>query len=351
MVQKKDRTQRIHQTQIISSLENIYISPLETCNLSCRYCYTTKTPQSLSNQQILNFINRYSKFIHKSYFLNLKSIIFCGGEVFLRPDFPKLVNKLIDLDIFITIITNGTINHLKDIKNPHNCQILVSLDGPKTIHDQNRGQGNFDKSIKYIKQAQKLGFPIGIMFLITKDSYPYRNSFPKSLTKALKLYNSKALNFTYLTDRHLSLTPNQCLDIKLHYPTFPAKNFGCFQLSLQSTGIITGCCETYLPLGKISDHPSIYINNFLNSLNTCNSCSLRSTIYDLQSNCHGCCYPDYLCGYPREFNQPNCHHLIKLFNSTNPPSLATAKNTSLNLNKEAKLKIKNPPVKGETLRM
>jgi sulfatase maturation enzyme AslB (radical SAM superfamily) len=328
MVQKKDRTQRIDQTQIISSLENIYISPLETCNLSCRYCYTTKTPQSLSNQQILGFVKKYRSYLRSKTY-DLKSILMCGGEVFLRPDFPKLVNKLTDLDIFITIITNGTINRLKDIKNPHNCQILVSLDGPKTIHDQNRGQGNFDKSIKYIKQAQKLGFPVGIMFLITKDSYPYRNSFPKSLTKTLKLYSSKALNFTYLTDRRLSLTPNQCLDIKLHYPTFPAKNFGCFQLSLQSTGIITGCCESYLSLGNITDHPSVYVNNFLNSLNTCNSCSLRSTIYDLQSNCHGCCHPNYLCGYPREFNQPDCRHLVKLFNSTNPPSLATAKNTSL----------------------
>jgi len=312
MVQKKNRTQGIDQAQIISSLENIYISPLETCNLACHYCYTAKTPQSLSNRQILDFVTNYSDFIHKSYSLNLKSIIFCGGEVFLRPDFPQLVNSLTDLDIFITIITNGTINRLKYIKNPKNCQILVSLDGPKAIHDQNRGQGNFDKSIKYIKQAQKLGFPIGVMFLITKDSYPYKDSFPASLSQLYKL-DKLSNSITYLTDRRLSLTPDQCLDIKLHYPTFPAKNFGCFQLSLQSTGIITGCCESSLSLGNITDHPSVYIQNFLNSLNHCQTCHLKSE--NLTSDtCNGCCHHNYLCGYPHEFNQPDCHHVIKLFN-------------------------------------
>jgi sulfatase maturation enzyme AslB (radical SAM superfamily) len=54
---------------------------------------------------------------------------------------------LIDKDIFITIITNGTIDRLEKIKNPNNCQLLVSFDGPKDIHDQNRGNGNFDKSL------------------------------------------------------------------------------------------------------------------------------------------------------------------------------------------------------------
>lgn len=246
----------------------------------------------------------------------LKSIIFCGGEVFLLPDFPQLVNTLIHKDIFVTIITNGTIDRLDEIKNPHNCQILVSLDGPKEIHDQNRGNGNFDKSIKYIKHAQKLGFPTGIMFLITKDSYPHKDSFLPSL---YNLYNLKKLELTYLTDRRLSLTNDQCLDIKLHYPTFPGKFFGCYQLSLQSNGNITGCCESSISLGHITDNPQIYISKFINSLSKCFSCpmsSLSSKIYHLKSKCQGCCDPSYLCGYPQEFHKNSCQDIIKLFNKS-----------------------------------
>lgn len=303
MVQKINRTQRINQAKIISSLENIYISPLESCNLACKYCYTQKTAKTLSNKQILNFVNEYHNYIHKLYSLSLKSIILCGGEVFTLSNFPKLVNELIQKDIFVTIITNGTINRLDEIINPSNCQILVSLDGPKEIHDFNRGAGNFEKSIKYIKNAQKLGFSVGIMFLVTKDSYIYKDSFLIYLSQKLNLQHGKTLNTTYLTDRKMSLTLDQCLDIKLHYPTFPAKNFGCFQLSLQSNGIITGCCESNTSLGKITDSPKTYINNFIQSLSPCIKCQ----------KCDGCSNKDYFCGYPQELHQNSCQDIITLF--------------------------------------
>lgn len=277
--------------KIRSSLENIYISPLESCNLNCQYCYTQKNPNILSNKETLDFINKYSSHL-QSINYDLQSILFCGGEAFTLPDFPQLVNTLIQMDIFITIITNGTIDRLKEIKNPKNCQLLVSLDGPQKIHDQNRGVGNFDKSIKFIKHAQKLGFPIEIMFLITKNSYPYKDSF-----------NILNLPKTYLTDRNFSLTNIQTLDIKQNYPTYPAKNFGCFQLSLQSTGNITGCCESSKPLGKISDNPQIYIKNFINSLSTCFKCQ----------KCNGCSNQKFLCNYCQELSLNSCKDVVKLF--------------------------------------
>ena len=324
MVQKENRTQRINQAKIISALENIYISPLESCNLACKYCYTKKTSNTLSNQQIFKFIDQYNLYLRNfadTIFssiqratdigrlekmrikkLKTKSVILCGGEVFSLPDFPKLVNELIQKDIFVTIITNGTIDRLDEIEKPSNCQILVSLDGPKEIHDQNRGTGNFEKSIQYIKHAQILGFPVGIMLLITKDSYPFRDSFLPSL---YKLYNFKNLELIYLTDRKMSLTPDQCLDIKIHYPTFPAKNFGCFQLSLQSDSNITGCCESNISLGKITDNPKIYIDNFIKSLSLCIKCQ----------KCDGCTDTSYLCGYPKELHQNSCQDITKSFNN------------------------------------
>ncbi len=302
----------------LSTLESIYISPLESCNLVCKYCYTHKTKNILSYQQILEFVDRYNSYLKslskKTNIYHLKSIILCGGEVFLLPDFPKLVNTLIEKNIFITIITNGTIDRLSEIKNPSNCQILVSLDGPQEIHDQNRGSGNFAKSIKYIKDAQKLGFPVGIMFLVTKDSYPYKDTFLDYLKTK---YGIKKVELTYLTDRKMSLTNQQSLDIKLHYPTFPNKNFGCYQLSLQSNGNITGCCESSKILGKITDNPEIFISKFINSISSCFSCpmfSLTSSIQHLTSNCGGCCDQNYLCGYPKEFNKNSCQDITKLFN-------------------------------------
>jgi len=326
MVSKNHRTSRIHQTKIIQALENIYISPLEICNLNCHYCYTKKTKAVLSQSQILNFIKRYSSGL-KSYFLHLKSILFCGGEVFLLPWFPSLVNKLIDQNIFITIITNGTIDKLDQIKNPQNCQLIVSIDGPQKIHDQNRGSGNFQKSTKFIKKALTLGFPVEIFYLVTDISYPYISSFPKFIKK---LYG-QTIGLSFLTDRLGSLTPAQILNIKRNYPTYPPKNFGCFQLALQSNGLIYGCCESTVPLAKISDPPQTIIDNFLKSLPICHKCNVFSSRHCEELcdeaistrsphfvrddiSCCGCCQPDFLCGYIKQLNCQNCQQVVNLFN-------------------------------------
>jgi hypothetical protein len=212
--------------------------------------------------------------------IGLKSIIFCGGEVFTLKNFPRLVNKLNSMGIFISIITNGTIDKLEKIKDPKNCQLIVSFDGPENIHDKNRGIGNFKKSKLFVEHALKLSFPVEIFYLITKDSYPFKDSFPKSFSKALKLQSSKKLNWTYLTDRLGSLTPDQVIEIRQNYPVFPPKKFGCSQLALQSNGKIYGCCESQKPIASISDPISKIIKNY-------------STIY-LQNPL--CSDPDYFCG-------------------------------------------------------
>lgn len=280
-----------YKLNILESLQNIYISPLELCNLNCKYCYTKKTKNILSNRQILSFVKRYNtaltKFRSQQFFddiqrgnalargkklvddkLSLKSIIFCGGEVFTLKNFPRLVNNLISKNIFITIITNGTIDRLQEIKDPRNCQLIVSFDGPEAIHDLNRGQGNFQKSKLFVKHALNLSFPVEIFYLITKDSYPYKDSF-----------DIFGLKKTYLTDRLNSLSFNQVKDIRQNYPVFPPKNFGCSMLSLQSDGKFYGCCESNISIGSLSGPISKILLNY-------------STIYQKNPLCFD---PDYFC--------------------------------------------------------
>ena len=271
--------------KIISSLENIYISPLELCNLNCKYCYTKKTKNILTNQQILRFIKKYKTFLNKfrsqQFFgdiqrgnalardikfvdekLSLKSIIFCGGEVFTLKNFPRLVNNLISKNIFITIITNGTIDNLNKIKDPKNCQLIVSFDGPEAIHDANRSQGNFAKSKKFVQHALKLGFPVEIFYLITKESYPYRDKL-----------DILSLPKTYLVDRLGSLTPFQIKDIRKNYPVYPPKKFGCAMLSLQSDAKFYPCCESQKSIGSLSDSISKILLNYLSAYQNSPLCS------------------------------------------------------------------------------
>jgi len=235
----------------MSSLQNIYISPLELCNLKCLYCYTNKTKSILTNDQILNFVAEYKKSI------DLKSIIFCGGEVFTLKDFPSIVNNLLSQGIFISIITNGVIDKLDEISDPQNCQLIVSFDGPEAIHDKNRGIGNFAKSKAFVQKALDLGFPIEIFYLITTESYPFKDK--------LNIYDQ---HITYLTDRLGSLTSIQVNEIRQNYPCYPPKDFGCNIFSLQSDGKFYGCCESTKSIGSLTDPLATVINNYSKISNT-----------------------------------------------------------------------------------
>lgn len=241
--------------------------------------------------------------------LVLKSILFCGGEVFTLKNFPRLVNNLIDQGIFITIITNGTIDVLSKIKSPQNCQLLVSFDGPKQIHDQNRGTGNFDKSSKFINSALQKGFPVEIMYLVTPQSYPYLDKLDNFKNLQLNYISQKT--YFYTSNHPLSnqknhlpaLSTTQIINLKKNYRSLPGKNFGCFQLSLQSDGQIYGCCESPLPLGKISDKISSVIKKFEASIAPCTKCG----------KCAGCCNPQFMCGYIKELNVSKCTDVVTRF--------------------------------------
>lgn len=252
------------QPLLTSKLENIYISPLELCNLSCLYCYTKKPKHILSNQQILDFVKRYRKYV------DLKSIIFCGGEVFTLKHFPRLVNNLLKKGIFVSIITNGTVDKLNKISDPQNCQLIVSFDGPENIHDKNRGLGNFAKSKAFVNKALHLGFPVHINYLVTKDSYPHFQTF--------RLLDFIDLPITYLTDRLGSLSLDQVREVRNNYPCYPPKDFGCNIFSLQSDGKFYGCCETNKPIGSLSDPLKQVIKKYLSLNPICNDPKFRCNL-------------------------------------------------------------------------
>ncbi len=349
---------------IIPALENIYISPLELCNLNCKYCYTNKTKSILTNSQILKFIDKYSSYLRESCSLNLASVLFCGGEVFALKDFPSLINQLSSQNIFSSIITNGTLDILDQVQDPNSVQLLVSLDGPKHIHDANRGPGNFDKSINFIKHALSLNFHVEIMFLVTNDSYPYIDSIEKQISESVQTGRDLPLHINYITIKSQfytsqhplsqdnpnsqSLSAQQIIHIKQNYPSIPAKDFGCFQLSLQSNGNFYGCCESPTPIGTLQDPINTVVEKFVSSLNPCTQCRLfshhnsevtnfedrseREPAYaepegsedqkissrDIANKCLGCTSPDFLCGYKKELQLINCTDVVNLFNSPFP---------------------------------
>lgn len=252
-------------------LHHLYISPLEACNLRCRMCYTTKTPTRLSNVAILDFVDRYRRHI------DLHTITFCGGEVFLLTDFPDLVNACTKQGIYAQFITNGTLDRLHLFAHPHLINLIVSLDGLPDYHDQNRGVGNWHKSLSFMKHAIALGFHFEVFSIVTQENLPHLDQFEALLSQELDQPISVTYHPrkppTYLAAHPVShqcptttgfsfLSATQHQQLGQTKSIFPPPQLGCYQISLMSDGNIYGCCEGIRPIGDINTDISTLISNF-----------------------------------------------------------------------------------------
>lgn len=277
------------KTHLKEVLHHLYINPLEKCNLKCKICYTRKTDPILTEEEIMEFVDRYQK----AY--ELKIITFCGGEVFALPYFPHLLNTLNERGIFTQTITNGTIDKLNEIALPNFNTLIVSIDGLEEYHDANRGKGNFQKSVAFLKKAQALGFHTEIFSIVTKQNLPHIDTFELFVKKELMgieiTYHPRKPP-AYLTHHPISniegevegfdyLSKSELIKIMETRNVFPPKNLGCYQIALASTGIIYGCCEGYLPIGKMSDP----IDKLFKALEA-----------RIGGPCLGCSQTEFMCG-------------------------------------------------------
>jgi radical SAM protein with 4Fe4S-binding SPASM domain len=278
-------------------LHHLYINPLEKCNLKCKICYTRKTDPILSKEQILEFIEKYQN-VHE-----LQTITFCGGEVFALAYFPSLVNELVQKGIFVQIITNGTIDKLDQFVNPNFVNLIVSLDGLNEYHDANRGKGNFEKSIGFMKKGKKLGFHLEVFSIVTKQNLALIDAFE---TYLFSLFGKIPVTYhprkppEYLLHHPVSnivgeingfdfLSPEEMFQVMKERNVFPPKDLGCYQIALVSDGKVYGCCEGVKAIGTINDSIETLTKN------------LKKRIIEWESSntlkgCLGCSQSEFMCG-------------------------------------------------------
>lgn len=118
---------------------NIHIT--DKCNLKCTYCYSnfySRHNPDISKQDILRIVDAF-------YEMGVIEVSLIGGEPFLHPDFPEIVDYIKSRGLFCSAVTNGYFlrKHLETAKKLD--MICVSMDGPEEINDSTRGAGSFKK--------------------------------------------------------------------------------------------------------------------------------------------------------------------------------------------------------------
>ncbi len=154
-----------------NKLQTLTLQITQQCNLRCKYCvYSGSYINRRHSDKIMSFdiakrgIDFLIEHSRNSQILNLG---FYGGEPLLEYDLIKqcvnyIQEKAEGKKVTFNITTNATLLNEENIKffMENNIDIMISLDGPKEIHNKNRvfaanGRGTFDVIVEKLEMIKK----------------------------------------------------------------------------------------------------------------------------------------------------------------------------------------------------
>lgn len=124
---------------------NIHIT--DRCNLKCTYCYNNfykRNVRDIPRDDIFRIVDAFKK-------LGILEVSLVGGEPFLHPDFPAIVEYIKSKNILCSSVTNGYFirRHLETAKKLD--MVCVSIDGPEEVNDIVRGKGSYQKALEALE--------------------------------------------------------------------------------------------------------------------------------------------------------------------------------------------------------
>ena len=168
-------------------LNHLRLMLTNECNFACTYCYADEGSYGVSNDNMMS--NEVSldavKWAYSKY-KNIKQISFFGGEPLLNLKVIESVcsfivneyklEKIERMPLF-SIVTNAYFitDEVINLFSKYNIHPVVSVDGPKKVHDKQRilknGGGTFDVVYHNLKKfREKMPFSIEATFTTNHDS-------------------------------------------------------------------------------------------------------------------------------------------------------------------------------------
>lgn len=127
---------------------NVMISVTNRCPARCSYCNIPNRQQrEMNTAEIISLFDQLKK-------LGTQRIALWGGEPLIRDDIGYLIDYAKkECGFFVSIDTNGylvpeKINQLSSLD-----VVVISFDGPRDVHDENREPGSYDKVIAALQAA------------------------------------------------------------------------------------------------------------------------------------------------------------------------------------------------------
>ncbi|WP_193747446.1 radical SAM/SPASM domain-containing protein [Ruegeria sp. ANG-S4] len=140
------------------------------CNLKCKHCGSragTPRKDELSTEDAFGLIDELAD-------LGTREITLIGGELFLRKDWLKLVERISSKGILCTMQSGGfhlTRERLKDAKEAGLAAIGISIDGLEKTHNSLRGvRTSFQHALRSLEAARDLHITSNVNTTITSKN-------------------------------------------------------------------------------------------------------------------------------------------------------------------------------------
>lgn len=150
------------------------------CNYRCPHCRAymdvTKQEEKIETRIIDEIIKN-----------DILSVNISGGEPLLNPRILNIISKLAASGIDVGISSNGWMypKMAESLKDSGQSFIQISVDGPKSIHDEFRGvNGAFERAIQSLKIAKELNLRTQMNVTITSKNI---NTLESNIEIALQL--------------------------------------------------------------------------------------------------------------------------------------------------------------------
>lgn len=164
-----------------SRLDSIELEFSSACNLKCRHCFASLSGRNMQPGII-------GKILKGAAELDIINLVLSGGEPLLNPLFADTLQKAHEMNLKIIVMTNGADvadETAKIMAENKVAETVVSLDFFKQHHDEIRGEGSFDKTIKGIRTFKKYGLSVYVTAVACDKSVPFIEDFKKFCLREL----------------------------------------------------------------------------------------------------------------------------------------------------------------------
>ena len=157
----------------LAALRTLWFNTGSLCNITCRNCYIESSPDNdrleyLTRAEAAAFLDEIARDAWP-----VREIAFTGGEPFMNPDIIDLLGDALARGFSVLVLTNAMQSMLRPrvrdglsaLRDTHGNRLLirVSLDHySRERHEEERGEGTFDKTIEGIDWLAREGFTLAL---------------------------------------------------------------------------------------------------------------------------------------------------------------------------------------------